>query len=261
MASKKILKVTDAPRVQALSAELEKYESLLPGLRERAQAAESALDAATRAADVAEVAVLAGRGRDADLSAAQARLADAKRERAIAVTALADAERFAGVLPAALEQARADALGPVAAALRDAYGAALVDFRDKLVAAFAAHEALQAASIAAHTEVSVFEPHPHYGALVLDAGEAGLLTTGAGLPPLAHFGMGRERVEHFVMEADRVLAMLPGMAEADRQRRPAMDNAHAAREAEERIKAANWAEHMRRDVQWIHVVAGKPYGD
>jgi hypothetical protein len=66
------MKMADAPRVRELSAELEKYTALLPGMRARAAEAEDALAAATQAADIAEVSVLAGRGRDADLSAAQA---------------------------------------------------------------------------------------------------------------------------------------------------------------------------------------------
>jgi hypothetical protein len=258
--AKKIMRVQDAPRVRELSAELKKYEDMLPGMQERAQAAEAALDAATRAADIAEVSVLAGRGRDADLSAAQARLADCKRERAIAVTALADAERFAGVLPAALAQARADALGPVAAALRDAYGAALADFRDKLVAAQAAHEALQAAFVTAQNEIQA-DLHPHYHAAVLDAGEAGLMQPGAGLSAMPYQGMRREQVAAYVEQADRVLASLPGMAAADRERRPSLDNSLAQREAEDRIKAARWAEVMAKDVVWIFHTPGRPYGD
>jgi hypothetical protein len=81
-------RVQDAPPVAALTTELEQYQTMLPGMRARVEAAERALADAQQVADLAAITVLAGR--DANLVAAQARLADATRELALARTDFRD---------------------------------------------------------------------------------------------------------------------------------------------------------------------------
>ncbi len=250
----KLLRVQDSPRVQELEAELQAYQAKLPALQGRQEAAAHALQYAQQATDELEIAVLAGRASDKQLAEGQGKLADCKREQAIAQHDLADVERYLQVLPAALEQVKQQALADVVSNLRAAYAEAVAELRARLLDAKAASDAVQRLHLQAAAEVPAML-HGVYGMAAMDLGDAGLVLHAAGLPNLSlyelsqHFPPNATRLDGWLKQAETLLAELPKMAEGDRERRRLHDS-HEAQQAEvERKKEANYAAMLKRDLE------------
>jgi hypothetical protein len=220
-----LLHVADDPKVAELAAKLAEHAAKLPRVRSELEGAKRQAAEAQARTERAELAVLAGRATDADLAAAQARLADAKRTLALLTHAHEDEERYAALLPQAMEAATLAARAEVVANVRQLAGERALELKRALLAAREAQRAYFEVHAIAAQEVQAL---PHRGRVSLwfcaDLGEAGAATQAAGVPDLVFDGVGgvpgahADRLTAFLQQIDGFLADLPEMAERDKGR-------------------------------------------
>jgi hypothetical protein len=211
---------------QAAEAELKRFKTLLPAANYRVAEAERVTDEARQAVDRTEIAVLAGRQTDADLAVAQGHLADCLSERAIALAGQSHILRMLTLVPYAIAQHRARARVLVVAHVQAEYQAALADLRETLVAAKAANDHAMQMFQYARRELEVgFDAHYH--ASVLDAGDAGLITTAAGLDQYVIYEplLDGERFALYLADLGRHLTDNPALPQRDLDRRVRLEAA------------------------------------